>query len=49
MRVGIMTDGGDCPGLNAIPFADATKTQKLVGPQEPLVETARALGVVFGD
>ena len=44
-----MTGGGDCLGLNAIPPDDATKTRTRVSPRGPLVETARALGVVFGD
>jgi 6-phosphofructokinase len=37
-RIGVVTGGGDCPGLNAVIGADGN-----------LVRTARALGICFGD
>jgi hypothetical protein len=48
-RIGIVTGGGDCPGLNAVKITDAIGRLKTVPPTGGLARTARALGVCFGD
>ena len=41
-QIGIVTGGGDCPGLNAVIRAVAP-------PDGGLLRTARALGIGLGD
>ncbi len=58
-RIGIVTGGGDCPGLNAVIRAVAKAAakrgwetigfRKTVPPTGGFVRTARALGVCLGD
>ena len=58
-RIGIVTGGGDCPGLNAVIRAvakaaakrgwEAIGRLKTVRPAGSFVRTARALGVCLGD
>jgi len=52
-RIGILTGGGDCPGLNAVTVAvkitEAVGRRRTVLLNEDIVQTARALGISFGD
>ncbi len=52
-RIGIITGGGDCPGLNAVigavKISEAIGELKTVPPDGGLARTARALGICLGD
>ncbi|MEW6430970.1 MAG: hypothetical protein AB1730_05620 [Myxococcota bacterium] len=59
MRLGVLTGGGDCPGLNAVrralvrqlTFASLAESRKdrHVNPKGDKVRMARAMGVSFGE
>jgi hypothetical protein len=48
-RIGIVTGGGDCPGLNAVIRKEAVGRLKTVPPTGRFARTARALAICFGD
>jgi hypothetical protein len=48
-RIGIVTGGGDCPGLNAVKITEAVGRLKTVLPTGAIARTALALGICLGD